>query len=616
MRKRPALWVALFLLLVAGLGATAWRQWGGTWPARATEQSRSSAPTGASGNQFAIPVEGVQVTVATLTSEIRVIGSLHSNESVVIRPEVGGRVAAVLFEEGQRVTSGTPLIKLDQTIALAEVHQAEAALELSRANHQRTTELFERKAASAANRDQTLAALRADQANLELAQARLAKLTLTAPFDGVLGLRKVSVGDFVTPGQDIVNLEQIDPLKVDFRVAEVYVGASSVGQSITVGVDAFPGRSFAGQVYAIDPLIDESGRSILLRARLPNQDGALRPGLFASIAVVGTSATPSMVPEQALVPQGRSSSCSRWSTARRSLTKVKVGVRRNAMVEILEGLAPGDRWSPPASSRSATAPRSPSNPRAGSLKTGSMSLPELCIRRPVFASVLSLVVVLVGLMAYSRLPVREYPNIDEPVVSVTTDYTRRLAPRSSRARSPSRSRRRSSGHRGHRRDRPRSAARSSSQITVRFRIDRDPDAAAADVRDRVSRARGRLPDEVDEPVIAKVEADAQPIIYLAFSSDRHSPLEVTDFADRFVKDRLQNLPGVAEVRIFGERRYAMRIWLDRGAAGRLRPDAAGRRGRAAAAEHRGPGGPDREPAARVHGPEPRPTCARPSSSTT
>ena len=105
--------------------------------------------------------------------------------------------------------------------------------------------------------------------------------------------------------------------------------------------------------------------------------------------------------------------------------------------------------------------------------------------------------------------------------------------------------------------------RRTSQITVRFRLDREPDAAANDVRDRVARVRGALPDEIDEPVIAKVEADAQPIIYLAFSSDRHSPLDVTDFADRFVKDRLQNLPGVADVRIFGERRYAMRIWLDR-----------------------------------------------------
>src|SRR3546814_585686 len=113
-----------------------------------------------------------------------------------------------------------------------------------------------------------------------------------------------------------------------------------------------------------------------------------------------------------------------------------------------------------------------------------------------------------------------------------------------------------------------------SRITVRFRLGTDPGVAASDVRDRVSRVRGRLPEEIEEPVIAKVEADAQAIVYIAFTSDRHSPLEVSDYADRYVRDRLQNLPGVAEVRIYGERRYTMRIWLDRArlAAYRLTPD--------------------------------------------
>ena len=190
-----------------------------------------------------------------------------------------------------------------------------------------------------------------------------------------------------------------------------------------------------------------------------------------------------------------------------------------------------------------------------------MNLSELCIRRPVFASVLSLVILLVGLMAYSRLPVREYPNIDEPVVSVTTDYTG-ASPEIIESQVTQPLEEVLSGIEGV--DVIVSQSREGrSQISVRFRIDRNQDSAAADVRDRVSRARKSLPDEVDEPVIAKVEADAQPIIYLALSSRPASPIEVTDYADRFVKDRLQNLPGVAEVRIFGARTPAMRIWLDR-----------------------------------------------------
>jgi multidrug efflux pump len=190
-----------------------------------------------------------------------------------------------------------------------------------------------------------------------------------------------------------------------------------------------------------------------------------------------------------------------------------------------------------------------------------MRLSDLSIRRPVFATVLSLVIGLVGVIAYQELPVREYPNIDEPVVSVETIYTGASAEiiESQVTQTLEDS---LAGIEGI--DVISSVSRpEQSQISVRFRLDRDPDSAAADVRDRVGRVRGQLPDDVEEPVIAKVEADAQPIIYVAFASDRHSALEVTDYADRFVKDRIQNLPGVAGVRIFGERRFAMRIWLDR-----------------------------------------------------
>ncbi|MDX6752371.1 efflux RND transporter permease subunit [Geminicoccaceae bacterium 1502E] len=190
-----------------------------------------------------------------------------------------------------------------------------------------------------------------------------------------------------------------------------------------------------------------------------------------------------------------------------------------------------------------------------------MTLSDVSIRRPVFATVMSLVLVLVGLMAFSRLSVREYPSIDEPVVSVSTSYSGASADIiETRVTQPLEEA--LAGIEGL--DVMTSSSRpESSRISVRFRIDREPEAAAADVRDRVAQARGRLPDEVDEPIVRKVEADSQPIIYLAISSSRHSPIEVTELADRLVKDRLQNLPGVAEVRIFGERQPSMRIWLDR-----------------------------------------------------
>jgi len=200
-----------------------------------------------------------------------------------------------------------------------------------------------------------------------------------------------------------------------------------------------------------------------------------------------------------------------------------------------------------------------------------MVLSNICIRRPVLATVLNLVVLLVGIVAYDRLGVREYPKIDEPVVTVETKYRGASAEivesRVTKVIEDS-----LAGIEGV--DVLTSISRAeNSQITARFRLERDPDAAASDVRDRVARVRGRLPTDIEEPVIAKVEADANPIIWLAFSSDRFSALEVSDFASRLVKTRLQTLPGAADVRVFGERRYSMRIWLDRNqlAAFRLTP---------------------------------------------
>ncbi|MDF3023025.1 MAG: multidrug efflux transporter, Acriflavin resistance protein [Alphaproteobacteria bacterium] len=200
-----------------------------------------------------------------------------------------------------------------------------------------------------------------------------------------------------------------------------------------------------------------------------------------------------------------------------------------------------------------------------------MTLPELCIKRPVFATVMSLFLILLGLVSYSRLSVREYPNIDEPIVTVSTSYLGASAEimesQVTKVLEDS-----LAGIEGI--EIMSSISRSeSSQITLRFVISRDPDAAANDVRDRVSRVRSQLPDEVDDPTVAKVEADAQPIIYLAFTSDRLSAMEITDYADRYVQDRLQNVEGVAQANIIGERRKSMRLWLDplRLAAAKLTP---------------------------------------------
>ncbi len=190
-----------------------------------------------------------------------------------------------------------------------------------------------------------------------------------------------------------------------------------------------------------------------------------------------------------------------------------------------------------------------------------MTLPELCIRRPVFATVLSLVVLLVGLISYDRLAVREYPRIDEPVVSVNTTY-RGASAEVVESQVTKIIEDSLSGIEGVQLMTSRSRSE-RSQINVRFELSRTPDSAAADVRDKVSRVRGRLPDEIDEPIIAKVEADSQSVVNISVQAGSLTPLEASDYIARYVKPRLSVLPGVADVRIFGERLVSMRINLDR-----------------------------------------------------
>ncbi len=190
-----------------------------------------------------------------------------------------------------------------------------------------------------------------------------------------------------------------------------------------------------------------------------------------------------------------------------------------------------------------------------------MVLSDICIRRPVFATVLTLIIVLVGLISYDRLTVREYPAIDEPMVSVITDY-KGASPEVVESQVTKPLEDQLAGIEGV--DVMTSRSRSErSLIDIRFNLSRDPDAAAADVRDKVSRARRWLPDEIDEPIISKVEADSTPIIYIGVTTGNYTQVEASDFIHRYIKTRLSVLPGAAEVRVFGERLPSMRIFVDR-----------------------------------------------------
>jgi membrane fusion protein (multidrug efflux system) len=324
--------------VVAAVGGWWWyttQSLGNTAPAA----GRPGGPPGG----FAAPVEAAPVRVGTAERQIVAVGSLRSNESVIIRPEVAGRVAELNIAEGQRVRRGQPLVRLDSTLERAQLAQAEAALQLSRANNTRAEELMRTGAGMQRNVDESRSRQRVDEAIVNFGRARLDKLTIEAPFDGVLGLRRISVGEFVQAGAEIVNLEMVDPLKVDFRVPELFLAAVATGQRVAIAVDAYPGRAFEGEVIAIDPAVDPGGRSVVIRARVPNTNDALRPGLFARVTLTLASRENAVfVPDSAIVPFGDQHFVFKVVEGRAVQTRVQLGERRRGEVEIREGLAAGD----------------------------------------------------------------------------------------------------------------------------------------------------------------------------------------------------------------------------------------------------------------------------------
>ena len=347
---RPSRIIAVLVLLaVAGAGFWYFRTQpmgpkgaGGNGGAPQAESKPAEGAGGPPGG-FATPVETADARTGRMDRAIQAIGTLRSNQSVIVRPEIAGRVVRFHFKEGQRIAAGKPLVSLDDAIARAEVAQARAALALSRANNERATELLGRGAGTRRARDEAVAKLRSDEADLALAEARLEKTVIVAPFEGIVGLRHVDIGDFLAVGQQIVNIEDIDPMTVDFRVPEVFLAAVSVGQRIEIGADPWPGRSFAGNVYAIDPLIDAQGRSIVIRAQVGNDDGSLRPGLFVRVRLILKGREDALlIPEQALVPAGEEQFVFRVTDGKAQRIKVSIGARRDGLVEVTDGLKPGE----------------------------------------------------------------------------------------------------------------------------------------------------------------------------------------------------------------------------------------------------------------------------------
>ncbi|MFD0669547.1 efflux RND transporter periplasmic adaptor subunit [Ramlibacter sp. MAHUQ-53] len=348
MATRPLYTVVAAVGIAAASGAAWWYQNKPQRPADAVAGAAAPAASGAaSGPARAPSVEVAKVEVARLVDDAQAVGTLRSRQNVVVRPEVSGRIAQINFRDGQRVKRGQVMVQLDDELPRAQVAQARAELSIAQANHKRNQELVAQNFISQRSVDESGAALQVAQAKLALAEATANRLRILAPFDGIAGIRSVNVGDYLKDGADIVNLEDLDAILVDYRLPERFQTKLRPGQVAKVGIDALPGRSFNARILAIDPLVDANGRSVGVRGCIDNRLQQLRPGMFARVtAVFGERSEARVVPEEAIVPQGgrqfviKVADGADGKVAQR--VEVKVGLRLPGKVEILEGLEPGD----------------------------------------------------------------------------------------------------------------------------------------------------------------------------------------------------------------------------------------------------------------------------------
>ncbi len=298
----------------------------------------------AQGQRSPTTVEIAPVTVAAAIDTVQLIGSLRANEQVAITPELPGRVRNIHAEEGQPIAAGALLFSLDRELLGAERAERQAAFQLAERNYNRSKEMLTKKLIAQSDFDQAQSNLEVSEAALQSIQVRLSKLQIRAPFAGILGLREVSIGEYVETGRRLTRMAQIDPIKLDVLVPERNLTALSTGLPVEVQIDALGGERFRGELVAIDPIVDPVSRTVAVRARLPNPQRRLKPGMFARVSIELSRREQALwIPEQALLPQTQSVYVFRVVDGRAEQTEVTTGLRKPGLVEIRSGLSAGDR---------------------------------------------------------------------------------------------------------------------------------------------------------------------------------------------------------------------------------------------------------------------------------
>ncbi len=314
-----------------------------------TLQRDTGAPAMEAGSRGRGPAQSVPVTVATATpfafaDRVEAIGTTRANESVIVTAKVTDKISRINFEDGARVEKGALLVELTNDEQAAQLAEAKADRDEARAQLKRLEDLAGQNTVAASQVDETRARYSIANARLEGIVARLRDRVIRAPFAGVLGFREVSPGTLVTPGTTITTLDDVSTLKLDFSVPEVFLGAVDIGDNVSAFSPAYRDNSFTGTVAGIDSRVDEITRSVTVRALLPNETGALRPGMLMTVSLKTAERTTLAVPESSVIPDNLDAYVyviSSDNVAERRT--VKTGQRLDGMIEILDGLEQGER---------------------------------------------------------------------------------------------------------------------------------------------------------------------------------------------------------------------------------------------------------------------------------
>lgn len=320
--------------VLAAAAAGGWHYRDAWFPGQQAKASATATPA-----QRAIPIEAQKVRIGPIDDTVEAVGTALANESLTVTSKIAGTVKAIRFEEGQAVKAGAVLIELDDREPSADLEAAKATREQAKAALDRANRLLTTGNAPQARVDDLEGAYRAAAARVKVIEARLQDLKIVAPFSGRVGIRRISLGSLISVGTVITTLDDVETIKLRFFVPEMAISAIKPGVIVAASGNAAPGRTFSGAIASIDTRVDATTRAVEVRAEFPNQDGALKPGMFLTVKLsLNTRDGALIVPEEAVVPEGIRQYVYIVSDGKAVKTEVKLGSRLPGEVEIREGL--------------------------------------------------------------------------------------------------------------------------------------------------------------------------------------------------------------------------------------------------------------------------------------